>query len=232
MAETSVKRFLPVLTGAALAVSLALALLTGLLYVAGTNADWMHAMLTHHAPSDMTGLPESEYRPMAEMITSYLAGKHDTFQHTFIRESDGVTLVCFDGHEQQHMADCYLLFRMCRTAMLASCAAAVALASSAHKRKRNLRQTCIGALIGFCAVLAAAAVLIVWGMTDFDGLFILFHQLSFANDLWMLNPATDLLIRLMPTSFFVSYAAMIGFGWAALCAAGASYAAVLLRRMK
>lgn len=232
MAKTSVKRFLPVLTGAALAVSLALALLTAFLYVAGTNADWMHAMLTHHAPADATGLPESEYRPVAEMITSYLAGRHDTFQHTFIRESDGVTLVCFDGHEQQHMADCRLLFRMCKTAMLASCAAAVALLSAARKRRSSLRQTCAGALVGFGAVLAAAAVLIVWGATDFDGLFILFHQLSFANDLWLLNPATDLLIRLMPTSFFVSYAAIIGIGWAALCAAGAVYAAVLMRRMK
>ena len=55
--------------------------------------------------------------------------------------------------------------------------------------------------------------LVVWGAADFEGLFVLFHRLSFDNGLWLLNPQTDLLIRLMPTSFFVSYAAILGGTW-------------------
>lgn len=230
MAESSMKRLQPAILGAALALSLAVALLAGLVYVAGTNADWMHAMLTHHAPSAATGLPEGEYRPMAEMITSYLAGARDTFQHEFAR--DGAIYVCFAQHEQQHMADCQALFTLCRWVLIVSGVLSAVLAYAARRQRRNLRWLLVGRLLGLSVLLLAMAALVIWGMTDFDGLFILFHQLSFANDLWMLNPATDLLIRLMPTGFFVSYAAIIGGVWLAVCAAAAVRTAVLVYRLR
>ena len=34
----------------------------------------------------------------------------------------------------------------------------------------------------------------------------LLHKLIFANDLWLLNPSTDLLVALMPLPFFIWYA--------------------------
>lgn len=71
---------------------------------------------------------------------------------------------------------------------------------------------------GGCSTVLAA--LMVWGAVDFDSLFILFHRLAFTNDLWLLNPETDLLIRLMPTDFFVHYAALIGGSWLAAVPGG------------
>jgi len=38
----------------------------------------------------------------------------------------------------------------------------------------------------------------VWAAIDFDGLFLAFHQNSFANDLWQLDPDTDYLIMMFP----------------------------------
>ena len=46
-------------------------------------------------------------------------------------------------------------------------------------------------------------ILIIWALADFNGLFVTFHKVAFRNDGWLLNPKTDLLIRLMPTAFFV-----------------------------
>ena len=63
------------------------------------------------------------------------------------------------------------------------------------------------------AILGAVTCLIVIACIDFNSLFILFHQVAFTNDLWLLNPQTDLLIRLMPLEFFISYAAIIGGIW-------------------
>ena len=63
------------------------------------------------------------------------------------------------------------------------------------------------------AILAAVTALIVLACIDFDSLFVLFHKVAFTNDLWLLNPQTDLLIRLMPIEFFISYAAIIGCCW-------------------
>lgn len=54
-------------------------------------------------------------------------------------------------------------------------------------------------------------VLAVWAVTGFDQFFILFHLVSFSNAFWMLNPATDYLIRLFPEGFFYD-AAVFGFG--------------------
>ena len=38
---------------------------------------------------------------------------------------------------------------------------------------------------------------------DFTSAFTLFHELSFTNDLWLLNPAEDLLINLLPEAFLL-----------------------------
>ena len=65
--------------------------------------------------------------------------------------------------------------------------------------------------------MGSAALLAVWGgavtllavvgvglvaIAAFDQLFLLFHQLSFANDLWILNPYTDYLLILFPGGFW------------------------------
>ncbi|MBQ8074276.1 MAG: DUF1461 domain-containing protein, partial [Clostridia bacterium] len=65
---------------------------------------------------------------------------------------------------------------------------------------------------------AAAAVLVLWAVLNFDGLFVTFHRLAFTNDLWLLNPRTDLLIRLMPEEMFVD------LGLKGLCAFAAGMA--------
>ncbi len=67
-------------------------------------------------------------------------------------------------------------------------------------------------------MLLALTVMTVGGLTlvlllrgaDFDALFIRFHQLVFTNDLWLLDPATDALIRMLPEPFFESMAAQGG----------------------
>ena len=65
--------------------------------------------------------------------------------------------------------------------------------------------------------LVRAARLAVWGgsvtliavflvglaaVASFEQLFLLFHRLSFANDLWMLDPRTDYLLILFPAGFW------------------------------
>ena len=64
---------------------------------------------------------------------------------------------------------------------------------------------CAGAAL-FFAVLAVLAGIIA---TDFNKYFIIFHHIFFNNDLWMLNPDTDLLINIVPEPFFMDTAARI-----------------------
>ena len=51
--------------------------------------------------------------------------------------------------------------------------------------------------------------------TDFNKYFTIFHKIFFSNDLWMLNPKTDILINMVPESYFFSIV-MIGISIFAL----------------
>lgn len=56
------------------------------------------------------------------------------------------------------------------------------------------------------------AMLCVLGLvisTDFTKYFVIFHHIFFNNDLWLLDPATDLLINIVPEPFFVDTASYI-----------------------
>ena len=45
--------------------------------------------------------------------------------------------------------------------------------------------------------------------SDFNRYFVIFHHIFFNNDLWILNPATDMLINIVPEPFFMDTAFLI-----------------------
>ncbi len=47
-------------------------------------------------------------------------------------------------------------------------------------------------------------VLIILSSLDFNKYFIYFHLIFFDNDLWLLDPRTDLMIQMLPQSFFIT----------------------------
>jgi integral membrane protein (TIGR01906 family) len=58
----------------------------------------------------------------------------------------------------------------------------------------------------FMTLLISIGVMLVVSifiMIDFGRFWTFFHEIFFRNDLWLLNPKTDLLIRMMPERFFV-----------------------------
>ena len=80
-------------------------------------------------------------------------------------------------------------------------------------------------LRGMLAMAGAVLILGIWALADFSGLFVTFHRVAFRNDGWLLNPKTDLLIRLMPTGFFTTLAVRV-----LLWAVGAAIAAAITAR--
>lgn len=154
---------------------------------------------------------------MAVMIAGYLAGDVEAFQLTCTDDA-GAERICFNEKEQRHMADCRALFVLCRKVLLGAMAMLAALGFAARALRAEKRLCALWYMIGMLTVLAVLALVGIWGAADFDSLFVLFHRLSFSNDLWLLNPQTDLLIRLMPLNFFIHYAALIGGTWLVMLA--------------
>ena len=68
------------------------------------------------------------------------------------------------------------------------------------------RMVCAGAGLFFLIIAALAGII----STDFTRYFTIFHEIFFNNDLWILDPRTDLLINIVPEPFFVDTAARIG----------------------
>lgn len=53
-----------------------------------------------------------------------------------------------------------------------------------------------------------------WAYADFDAFWTAFHRLVFRNDLWLLDPNTDLMINLFPSEFFFKLVFRIVTGFA------------------
>lgn len=125
----------------------------------------------------------------------------------------------FNAREIAHMEDVRGLFlaainlrRIC-IAIAAVCVLVLFILKSDIK-KILPKSICIGTGVFFAVICLLAGIV----STDFNKYFILFHHIFFHNDLWLLDPATDLLINIVPEPFFVDTAARIAvtFGISAL----------------
>ena len=197
------------------ALLLCLTMLAAIVYGVGTQPALMQTLMLRTAPPEATGFPAEQYGAAAKLITDYLKSEGD-FQLVF--SMNGIAYNAFNEREQTHMADVRALFSLCRRFSLGSIL--LTLVGWLYSRKqrffwRIVRRTA-------CCMLAM----------DFDRLVILFHQIAFTNNLWLLNPQTDLLIRLMPTQLFIDYAQIIGIVWAALMGILLIIATVKLRNQQ
>lgn len=122
----------------------------------------------------------------------------------------------FNEREIAHMEDVRGLFlgaiavrQGCLIIIMASLA--ILLYTRANLKRLLPRTLCAGTLL-FFALLAVLAAIIA---SDFSRYFIVFHHIFFNNDLWMLDPRTDLLINIVPEPFFMDTAARIAITYGA-----------------
>lgn len=168
---------------------------------------------------------------VTEEMMAYLRGNRaDLVVDTVVAEEEREF---FNEREKSHMVDVRNLFVgglwIRRIAILLFVAAVVALLKTKADWKRLLPQSfliCLGAFIG---VTAGAGVLF---LSDFNKYFTMFHEIFFTNDLWLLDPRTDLLIRMLPEGFFMDMVIRIGLIFLSLLLIGVVISIVALYRFK
>ena len=145
---------------------------------------------------------------VTDEMMAYLRGsRKDLHVPTIV---DGQPREFFNDREIAHMEDVRGLFlgglalRRISLGLIVACVILLLLLK-ADIRRVLPKMICIGSAL-FFAVLAVLASII---STDFNQYFIMFHHIFFNNDLWMLNPDTDLLINIVPEPFFMDTAARI-----------------------
>ena len=157
-------------------------------------------------PED-TGMTPDELNRAGLALTGYFTGQSDTPQ--IQANIDGKVRPLYGDAELLHLKDVRSLFSAGFS--LERALAAVGLAGILYllpaKRRRALGAALLIAA-GICI-----AVLVALGIPakmDFAGWWTDFHLVTFSNDLWMLDPATDWLIRMFPAEFFFSSVERIG----------------------
>ena len=171
--------------------------ITGAVRWTAGDGGLLAAEMLQAAPPETSGLPEGEYPGVGTMTAEYLIGKREAFQYTV----QGAEV--FQEHEAAHMADCRDLIRLDTIVCILCGTAALLLTACGLWRRDGRRDFLRGAVYGMLGTAGVVLIFGIWAAVNFNGLFVTFHKVAFRNDGWLLNPKTDLLIRLMPISFFV-----------------------------
>ncbi len=155
------------------------------------------------------GLSPDELRLVADAFIAYFQGPPS---HLDVRlPRDGTLQPLFNAREIAHMDDVqalmHLVFRV--QALMFGYVALYALGGLAIARRAFLPLAAKVLVAGAGLTLGIIGLLGALAATDFSELFLQFHLLSFSNDLWLLDPRTDNLIRLFPQEFFLDAAMRI-----------------------
>ena len=152
---------------------------------------------------ERTGLPVSELDSAADQIKDYFANDAERLD-VRVNTSRGMVSL-FDEREILHMIDVKDL--MSYVAALSVWSGVVLVLCSALGlviRRRDFFAS-MSRWLRWCALvwgLVIAAVVVV-AIIDFTWIFTQFHLLSFANDLWQLDPFRHYLLLLFPERFFL-----------------------------
>ena len=151
----------------------------------------------------------SDAMQVTKEMMSYLRGNRaDLVVETKV---DGEEREFFNDREKAHMVDVKNLFIgglwLRRGAILILAISFLVLIKTKADWKQLLPKSFLITIGSFVGITLAAGVLF---MTDFHRYFMIFHEIFFTNDLWLLDPDTDLLIRMLPEGFFLDMVKRIG----------------------
>lgn len=168
---------------------------------------------------------------VTDEMMAFLRGKRDDL-HVMTRMG-GETREFFNEREIAHMEDVKGLFLAAltlRRACLLFMALVVVLAAAL---KLDYKKALPGAVLGGTGLFFALSAVIAGIIsTDFTKYFILFHHMFFDNDLWILNPETDMLINIVPEGFFSDTVIHIGITFFACVLLAAVCCVLIIRRYK
>ena len=155
-------------------------------YLAAENDDQVTAYI---------GLTDEEQDAFAKDMAAFMAGQTDT-QPDILNEK-----------EQQHMLDVRNLTRsaagMSKTYFAIAAVLAVIAAWTCAKLKRRTLPKLAGCLSAVTLIMVIVQnIMNQVTAGGFEALFVQMHEAIFTNDLWLMDPAADILIRMMPQPLF------------------------------
>ena len=159
--------------------------------------------------TDALDMEMEDVMAVTEYMMEYLIGREEEL--SIITDVDGSRQDFFNEQDRLHMADVRNLFLGGLKIRNICAAAAVLLILGLAVGKADWRLLLPKAY--FRAVMILAVMILCLGIVcsvDFTACFRVFHEIFFTNDLWMFDPATDYMIRMLPEGFFSDMVFRIG----------------------
>lgn len=163
-----------------------------------------------YAVTEFVGISMDDLMDVTMDMMDYLKGGHETLSDIKATIGGVPDTPFFNEREIAHMEDVRGLFITAiflRRLFFAICILCIVSAKFLGGRIRSfLSNSLIFGTLGVFIITGAVAAIIA---SDFEKYFIIFHHIFFNNDLWMLAPATDNLINIVPQGFFMDMALRI-----------------------
>lgn len=181
-------------------ILLILSMLLTSIEIISFNKDFYRSQYTKNGTAHVIGVEENELLHVTDEFFSYLK---DRRQDLNIKWSHGDNI--FGEREIDHMKDVKQLFsygfQLRNIAFLLAAILIAILAATCPKIW--LKYLSFSFILVSVIVIILAIFMAIGIYKDFDLIWDKFHHIFFSNDLWLLDPNTDVLIVMMPSNFFV-----------------------------
>lgn len=166
------------------------------------NTDLYNDLYTKLNRAEEIGMSHFDLMVVNGNLLDYIQGKRNNLDMT--ADINGQTREVFNDKEKEHMVDVQKLYLDAEKIrnVLALTALALVVIICLLRRKIALRSIAFGYTTASYIFLAVVVLLAAYALLNFDQFWIQFHQLLFKNELWLLDPNTDILIQMVPGEFF------------------------------
>ncbi len=163
--------------------------------------------------AEVIGISDEELLEVTDRLLGYIQSTYHDLEvsatiHGEVRE-------VFNQKEIDHMVDVRILYTNAMHVRNACLIVAVLIAIVLfiiHKDKA-IYLLVRGYIQAFGLFFALFLAIALFAWIDFNAFWIQFHELVFTNDLWLLNPNTDILIMMVPEGFFYDLVFKIAFSF-------------------
>lgn len=161
---------------------------------------------TELGTAETIGISEADLEEATAVLLDYIRDDRDDLD-VEVRLADGRVEPMYNAREIAHMIDVKVLYQramLVKWTALGIAILAVAVVMRRFGLKRGLGHLARGYRVSLLVFGAFVLVLGAFAFLDFDRFWTQFHLIFFSNDLWILNPATDRMILMVPSYFFNS----------------------------
>lgn len=181
---------------------------------------YYNKMYTKLEVAETIGITSEDLHQATDVLQDYIRGLRPSLDMKVTINNEKVEM--FNQREKDHMVDVRNLYgsvRLFRNLSVIFVAGMLMLSlGSGDYLDFELNRDVLGRSLFLLTFFFVSLGL--YAFIDFDSFWRTFHQLVFSNDLWLLNPATDRLIMMVPLQFFmglvyrilISFSLIIGVG--------------------